>query len=79
MKVDLSEENIKKLHNKCKLQDKDLYLFLKNEFPHLDIEDRLKYLSTILNDFLEEYEYNEKAPRHKDEGYSIVKFFPKKD
>ena len=45
----------------------------------MDIENRLKYLSTILNDFLEEYEYDEKAPRHKDEGYSIVKFFPKKD
>jgi len=79
MKIDLSEENIKKLHNKCKSQNKDLYLFLKDEFPQMDIENRLKYLSTILNDFLEEYEYDEKAPRHKDEGYSIVKFFPKKD
>ena len=79
MKVDLSEENIKKLHNKCKSQDKDLYLFLKDEFPQMDIENRLKYLATILNDFLEEYEWDEKAPRHKDEGYSIVKFFPKKD
>ena len=79
MKIDLSEENIKKLHNKCKSQDKDLYLFLKDEFPQMDIENRLKYLSTILNDFLEEYEWDEKAPRHKDEGYSIVKFYPKKD
>jgi len=79
MKIDLSEENIKKLHNKCKSQNKDLYLFLKDEFPQMDMENRLKYLSTILNDFLEEYEWDEKAPRHKDEGYSIVKFFPKKD
>jgi len=79
MKIDLSEENIKKLHNKCKSQDKDLYMFLKDEFPDLNTEERLKYLATILNDFLEEYEWNENAPRHKDEGYSIVKFYPKKD
>jgi DNA-binding transcriptional regulator GbsR (MarR family) len=77
--VDLSEENIKKLHQRCKQQDKDLYMFLKDEFPDLSTEDRLKYLATVLNDFLEEYEWDEKAPRHKDEGYSIVKFFPKKD
>jgi DNA-binding transcriptional regulator GbsR (MarR family) len=77
--VDLSEENIKKLHQKCKQQDKDLYMFLKDEFPDLSTEDRLKYLATVLNDFLEEYEWDEKAPRHKDEGYSIVKFFPKKN
>jgi len=79
MKIDLSEENIKKLHNKCKTQDKDLYMFLKEEFPDLNTEERLKYLATILNDFLEEYEWNENAPRHQDEGYSIVKFYPKKD
>ena len=77
--VDLSEENIKKLHQRCKQQDKDLYMFLKDEFPDLSTEDRLKYLATVLNDFLEEYEWDEEAPRHKDEGYSIVKFFPKKD
>jgi len=77
--LDLSEKNIKKLHQRCKQQDKDLYLFLKDEFPDLSTEDRLKYLATVLNDFLEEYEWDEKAPRHKDEGYSIVKFFPKKD
>ena len=79
MKIDLSEENIKKLHKKCKGQDKDLYMFLKEEFPELSTEERLKYLATILNDFLEEYEWNENAPRHRDEGYSIVKFYPKKD
>ena len=78
-KLDLSIENIKKLHQKCKNQDKDLYMFLKDEFPEMKIEDRLKYLATILNDYFEEYQYDENAPRHKDEGYSIVKFYPKKD
>jgi len=75
-KLDLSEEFITKLHHKCKNQKEDLYTFLKNEFPNLDIEDRLKYLATVLNDYMEEYEWDEKAPRHKDEGYLIVKFYP---
>ncbi|GAB6074271.1 hypothetical protein [Nautilia lithotrophica] len=75
--LDLSVENIKNLHNKCKKQEKDLYMFLKDEMPNISIDDRLKYLATILNDFIEEYEWDEKAPRHKDEGYSIVKFWPK--
>ncbi|NPA88481.1 MAG: hypothetical protein GXO01_07190 [Epsilonproteobacteria bacterium] len=76
-KLDLSIENIKRLNEKCQNQDKDLYMFLKDEFPEMDIEDRLKYLATILNDHFEDYEFNEDAPRHKDEGYSIVKFWPK--
>ena len=75
-KLDLSLENIKNLHNKCKNQKEDLYTFLKKEFPSLSVEERLKYLATILNDFIEEYEWDEKN-RHKDEGYSIVKFYPK--
>ena len=75
--IDLSKENMKKLHQKCKTQDKDLYMFLKDEFPDISVEDRLKYLAGILNDFIEEYEWDEKAPRHKDEGYLIVKFQPK--
>jgi len=75
--LDLSEKNIKQIHEKCKNQDKDLYMFLKDEFPSLSVEDRLKYLATVLNDFIEEYEWDEKAPRHKDGGYSIVKFKPK--
>jgi len=75
--MDLSKENIQKLHNKCKSQNKDLYMFLKEEFPNLSTEERLKYLAAILNDFLEEYKWDENAPRHKDDGYSIVKFFPK--
>jgi len=79
MGLDLSVENIKKLHEKCKNQNEDLYMFLKKEFPNMKIEDRLKYLATILNDHFEDYEYDENAPRHKDEGYSIVKFYPKKD
>lgn len=76
--IDLSEENIKKLNEKCQNQDKHLYEFLKDEFPELNIEDRLKYLATILNDFFEDYKFDEKVPRHKEEGYSIVKFWPKK-
>ncbi|GAX86932.1 conserved hypothetical protein [Lebetimonas natsushimae] len=78
MKLDLSEENIKKLNEKCQNQDKHLYEFLKDEFPKLSTEERLKYLATILNDFFEDYEFDEKAPRHKEDGYSIVKFWPKK-
>ena len=77
--LDLSVENIKKLHEKCKAQDKDLYMFLKEEMPDISTEDRLKYLATVLNDFIEEYEWDEKVPRHSDGGYSIVKFWPKKD
>jgi hypothetical protein len=75
-KLDLSEENIKKIHQKCKTQNKDLYMFLKDEFPDISVEDRLKYLACVLNDFIEEYEWDEKAPRHRDEGYLIVKFRP---
>jgi predicted type IV restriction endonuclease len=76
--LDLSEENIKKLNEKCQNQDKHLYEFLKDEFPELKTEEKLKYLATILNDFFEDYEFDEKAPRHKENGYSIVKFWPKK-
>ncbi|WP_456480475.1 hypothetical protein [Nautilia sp.] len=75
--LDLSEEKIRKLHKKCKGQNKDLYMFLKEEMPDLPVDERLKYLATVLNDFIEEYEWDEKAPRHKDGGYSIVKFWPK--
>ena len=78
MELDLSEENIAKLHKKCKNQDKDLYMFLKDEFPELSVEDRLKYLATTLNDFLEEYSFKN-DDRHSEDGYSIVKFYPKKD
>jgi len=77
-KIDLSEENIKRLNDKCQAQDKHLYEFLKDEFPDLNTEDRLKYLATILNDYFEDYDFDEKAERHKEDGYSIVKFWPKK-
>ena len=75
-KLDLSEENIKRLNEKCQKQDKHLYEFLKEEFPDISIDDRLKYLATILNDHFEDYDFDEKAQRHKEEGYSIVKFWP---
>jgi predicted type IV restriction endonuclease len=78
MKIDLSKENIRRLNEKCQKQDKHLYEFLKNEYPKLKTENRLKYLATVLNDFFEDYEFDEKAPRHKEDGYSIVKFWPKK-
>ena len=74
--VDLSVENIKKLNQKCQNQNEHLYEFLKKEFPDLDIEDRLKYLATILNDHFDDYEFT-KGDSIKDDGYIIVKFFPK--
>jgi DNA-binding transcriptional regulator GbsR (MarR family) len=76
-KLDLSVENIKRLNEKCKKQDKHLYEFLKEEYPQLSTEDRLKYLATVLNDHFEDYEFDENAERHKEDGYSIVKFWPK--
>ncbi|WP_187648218.1 hypothetical protein [Nitrosophilus labii] len=78
-KLDLSKENIKKLHDRCKMGEEDLYTFLKKEFLDMIIEDRLKYLATVLNDHFEDYEFDKNAERISDEGYSIVKFFPKKD
>ena len=72
-------EESKKLNEKCKKSGCDLYTFLKQEFPDIPTDERLKYLSVILNDFLEDYEYDEKSEdRIKDDGYSIVKFRPKK-
>jgi DNA-binding transcriptional regulator GbsR (MarR family) len=75
--IDLSVENIKKLNEKCQKQDKHLYEFLKEEYPEISTEDRLKYLATVLNDHFDDYEFDEKAERHKEDGYSIVKFWPK--
>ena len=72
-------EESKKLHQECQKSGCDLYTFLKDKFPDIKTEDRLKYLSIILNDFLEDYEFDEKSEdRIKDDGYSIVKFKPKK-
>jgi DNA-binding transcriptional regulator GbsR (MarR family) len=75
--IDLSVENIKKLNEKCQKQDKHLYEFLKEEYPEISTEDILKYLATVLNDHFDDYEFDEKAERHKEDGYSIVKFWPK--
>ena len=76
-KLDLSEENIKKLNDKCQRQNKHLYEFLKEEYPDISTDERLKYLATVLNDHFEDYEFDEKAERHKEDGYLIVKFWPK--
>ena len=76
--VDLSQKNILKLHNLAKKQNKDLYSFLKEKFPNICVEDRLKYLSAILNDFLEEYEFDNNDEFRSD-GYIIKRFYPKKD
>ena len=44
-KLDLSEENIKKLHQKCKTQDKDLYMFLKDPIN----DDRILFMGNANN------------------------------
>ncbi len=77
-KPDLSVDNIKRLNEKCQKQNKHLYEFLKEEYPGLSTEERLKYLATVLNDYFDDYEFDEKVERYKEDGYSIVKFRPKK-
>ena len=69
--------DIKTLHSKCKEGTCDLYSFLEKELPDLDIEARLKVMAEILNDYLEEYDYNQ-ADKLKRDSYSITKFYPKK-
>ena len=76
-RVDLSVGNILKLHTRAQLQDEDLYTFLKRELPKLEPEERLQYLAAILNDYLEEYEYDNSDEMSMD-GYRIKRFFPKK-
>ncbi|BCD62979.1 MULTISPECIES: hypothetical protein [Nitratiruptor] len=73
--MDLAKINA--LHQKCKERGCDLYSFLEEEFPDIAIEDRLKIMATILNDYLEEYTYNQ-TDKIKREDYSITKFFPKR-
>jgi hypothetical protein len=73
--VDISTQNIQKLFNEAKKSNKDLYSFLKEKFPDIKIEDRLKYLAAILNDYLEHFSYDQND-KLKDEGYLITKFFP---
>jgi len=77
MEPDLSIANILKLNTKAQLQDEDLYTFLSKELPDISVEDRLKYLAAVLNDYYEEYEKRDKE-EIRDGGYIIQKFYPKK-
>jgi len=74
--LDLSLENIAKINDKVQAQNKDLYAFLKDEFSDISVEDRLKYLSTILNDHFEDYEFDNKDEYSVD-GYIVKRFYPK--
>jgi hypothetical protein len=76
--VDLSIGNILKLHTKAKMQNSDLYTFLKSELPDISPEDRLKYLSAILNDYFDEYTFD-KNDEYSTDGYIIKRFYPKKN
>jgi len=69
--------DIEKLYEKSMRSDEDLYSFLEKELPDLSIEDRLKVMASILNDYLESYEYDQKE-KLKREEYSITKFKPKR-
>jgi hypothetical protein len=74
--VDLSVGNILKLHTKAQLQNDDLYTFLKREFSDISAEERLKYLSAILNDYFEAYHYDN-ADEYSADGYIVKRFYPK--
>ncbi len=74
--VDLSVGKILKLNTKAQLQGEDLYTFLKKELPDISAEDRLKYLSAILNDFFEAYRFDPDDEFRAD-GYIIKRFYPK--
>ncbi|MRJ03279.1 MAG: hypothetical protein GXO19_01930 [Epsilonproteobacteria bacterium] len=69
--------DIEGLHRGCQESGRDLYSYLEQRFPDLPIEERLQIMAEILNDYLEEYEYNGEE-RLKREEYSIVRFRPKK-
>jgi hypothetical protein len=73
---DLSVGNILKLHTRAQLQKDDLYTFLKREMPEISTEDRLKYLSAVLNDYFEAYAIREDE-EIRDGGYVIKRFMPK--
>jgi hypothetical protein len=49
---------------------------LKREFPDIFAEDRLKYLSAVLNDFFEAYRF-ENEDEFSADGYIIKRFYPK--
>ncbi len=74
--MDLDENMLKELHDGCRARGCDLYSYLKERFPASDTQQRLKYLAAVLNEFLEDYEYD-KEDRIKEDGYLIVRFFPK--
>jgi len=76
MAPDLSVERILRLHGEAQNQEKDLYHFLKEKFPELPVEERLQYLAAILNDFLEEYRWNDED-EIQDEGYLVKRFYPR--
>ena len=76
VEVDLSVGNILKLNTRAQLQKDDLYTFLKREFPDIPVEERLKYLSAVLNDFFEEYTFDSDDEFSAD-GYVIKRFYPK--
>ncbi len=70
-------KRIEELHKECKKGDKDLYSFLEERHPDISIEDRLKLMAEVLNEYLEEYDYDQ-SDKLKKEGYSITRFVPKK-
>ena len=70
-------KRIEALHKECKKGDKDLYSFLEERHPELSIEERLKMMAEVLNEYLEEYHYDQ-ADKLKKEEYSITRFVPKK-
>ncbi|WP_456381811.1 hypothetical protein [Hydrogenimonas sp.] len=72
---DLSPGNVERLHRKLQSQREDIYTFLKREYPDGGVEERLKYLAAILNDFFEEYTFGE-DDELRDGGYVIKRFFP---
>jgi len=74
--VDLSIGNIVKLHTKAQLQQEDLYRFLKKELPEITPEERLQYLSAILNDHLEAYTFDN-DDEYSVDGYIVKRFYPK--
>ncbi len=78
MNPDLSEENIAKLNDEVQCQNDHLYDFLKRKYPDIPVEARLQYLAAILNDFFDDYTFDEKKEETRDEGYVIKKFFQKK-
>jgi len=76
--LDLSVEHIESLNEKIQAQDDDIYTFLQRVFPDLKVEDRLKYLATILNDHFDDYTFDENDEIRRD-GYIIKRFFPKRN